>query len=167
MGVLITTGDFVGTFAIPQNVYSDLDSYITKYEEGYLIDLLGAAFYTAFKANLTNKVPVSQRFLNIYNSFNEDYSNRIVKSKGMKEMLKGFIYFHYMTESQYKATMQGLVVNSADTSRNMSPGNLFNYINDSVVSYKAIQDYIKRLHPSDYSDIVFNGICKEYSIPFF
>lgn len=167
MGVLIDDTDFVGRYAIPQSVFSDLDTFITDQEEKYLIEMLGAEFYTVFKADLTNKVPVTQKFLDIFNPFKEDYNDTVVISKGMKEMLKGFIYFDYMRNEQYKATTQGTVVNSADTSKNVSPANLFNYYNDSVVTYCAIQKYINRINPDDYTDLNFNGVHKRISIPFF
>lgn len=167
MGVLIVKEDFTGRYAIPQTVYSELDSFINDREEPYLIELLGASFYEAFKNDLANKVPQTQKFLKIFNAFRIDYNFEIVESKGMKDMLKGFVFFEYMRNTAYKGTTQGMVINSADTSVNVSPANLFAFYNDSVASYKSIQMYIKWIKPEDYTDVDFNGSKKNVSIQFF
>ncbi|MES2287764.1 MAG: hypothetical protein V4547_18900 [Bacteroidota bacterium] len=167
MGVLIVAADFTYSYAVPQSISNDLEQFITDNEETILIDLMGAVFYAAFKADLTAKVPVTAKFLAIYNAFNEDFQNTIVKSKGMKEMLKGFIFFDFMRQIKYKNTTMGQVVNSADTSQNVSPGSLYKYLNEAVDTYNAIQLYIRSIAPEDYITPVFNGGKKEIAIPFF
>lgn len=167
MGVLITTADFTFKFALPQSVYSSLDSLITDTEEKYLRDLLGATLYASFKANLVNKVPVLPAYLAIYNAFAIDVAPCMIHSQGMKEMLKGFIFFDFMRNAKYKPTTQGIVANSSDTSENIGIGNLFGFENEAVDTYDVIQYYITQVQPEDYTAIAFNGIKKSYSIPFF
>ncbi len=165
MGVLIVAADFLYSFAVPSAISNDLEQFITDNEESYLIDLLGVDFYVAFKATLVSKVPVGAKWLAIYSAFNTDYQRSIVKSKGMKEMLKGFIFFDFMRQIKYKNTTMGQVVNSADTSQNVSPGSLYKYLNDAVATYNAIQLYIKTIEPGNYLTPEFNGSSKNLSIP--
>lgn len=163
MGVLITTADFVGRFAIPSNSFSKLDSFITDTEEDYLVDLLGADLYALFKADLTNKVPVTTKYLEIYNAFKKDYCGSIVVSKGMKQMLLGFIFFDFMRQNKFKNTENGQVITVPDTGAAVQSGTLFKILNDSVDTYVAIQKYILYISTSDYSE--FNGQFKDITNP--
>lgn len=172
MGVLIVASDFKGKFAIPQTTYSiGIDQFINDYEEYYLIDMLGADFYADFKSNLdVNKVPQAQKYKDIYNSFSKDYGIKKYKSKGMKEMLLGFIFFDYMREIGFKATSAGMVTTSPDTSQKVNYGSLYKYLNDATDSCNSIQTYILLINPSNYLGSglpVFNGAWRRYSIPTF
>lgn len=167
MGVIIVASDFTYSYAVPNSITNDLEQFITDNEEAILIDLMGAVFYAAFKADLVAKVPATAKYSSIYNAFNEDYQNTIIKSKGMKEMLKGFLFFDFMRQIKYKNTTMGQVVNAADTSQNSVTGSLYKYLNEAVDTYQAIQDYIKLIYPANYVTPVFNGVKKELSIPFF
>src|SRR3990172_105364 len=96
-------------------------------------------------------------------SISKDLQYTIVKSKGMKEMLKGFLFFDFMRQIKYKNTTQGQVVNSSDTSQNVVYGSLYKYLNEATATYQAIQDYIQLIEPGDYILPVpaFNGVKKE------
>lgn len=165
MGVLITSANFVGKFAIPQDSFSGLDAFINASEESYLVDLLGASLYADFKGNLSNKIPQATNYITIYNPFFKDYGVTILKSKGMVNMLVGFIYFDYMQNIRYKATSQGIGVTQADTTQNSTYGNLYVILNEALETYQAIQDYILYVKPEDYEAIEFNGVSKSYAIP--
>ena len=170
MGVLISSSDFTGKWAIPQTSFSDLDSFINDTEEAYLIDLLGVDLYNAFKLDLTGGVPVTARYLTIFNALNYDYANKIYRSKGMKEMLKGFIFFDYMRNVRFKATTQGIVVNSSDTSQSVITGNLYQYLNEAINIAEVIQTYIVLKNPNDFNQVgmpLFNGYSKNLAIPIF
>jgi hypothetical protein len=165
MGILISSSDFVGKYAVPQDSFSDLDGFIDELEERYLIDLLGFDFYTAFNANLTNGVPVAANYLKIYNKLYVDQGCISIRSEGMKKMLLGFMFWEYMRQDKFKATTQGIVVNSPDTSKPVPYGALYKYYNDSVAIYHAIQHYICT-NPNDFTP-KFYGIEKDYAIPIF
>lgn len=167
MGVLIVASDFTYSFAVPNSISNDLEQFITDNEETILIDLMGADFYATFKADLVTKIPATAKYLTIYNSFAKDFQNTIVKSKGMKEMLKGFLFFDFMRQIKYKNTTQGQVVNSSDTSTNVVYGSLYKYLNDATDTYQSIQDYIQFIQPTDYVIPAFNGVKKFLSIPIF
>ncbi len=167
MGVLISSANFVGKYAIPQDSFSDLDGFIDNYEVDLLVDLLGYDLYTAFEADLagTPQVPASANYLTIYNKLTLDHNCVLLRSKGMVDMLLGFIFFEYMRQIKYKATTQGIVFNAPDSSVVTAYGSLYKYYNDSVATHKAIQAYIC-YKEADYP-VKFNGIQKDYAIPIF
>ena len=89
MSIVVKT-DFRGEYNISKNCYDQLDFFIEKYENYYLVRLLGAELYTLFIADLTvtnPQIPQTSRFLNIFNLFNIDDNNCIVISEGIREML--------------------------------------------------------------------------------
>ncbi len=165
MGVLITTSDFTGKYAIPTSASSDLESVINNIEEDILSDLLGQDLYALFKADLIAKVPQTPKYLSIYNAFRKDYGSKVYKSKGMKVMLLGFVWFEYMRNAKYKATVSGVVSNNPDASQQQNTGNLYQYLGEATDTYQAIQTYINYISTDSYSE--YNGQCKEYSSPFF
>lgn len=167
MGILISSSDFVGKYAIPQDSFSDLDGFIDELEERFLIDLLGFDFFTAFQANLTGTppVPASANYLKIYNKLYVDSGCISIRSEGMKKMLLGIIFWEYMRQVKFKATTQGVVVNAADTSKSTPYGYLYKYYNDAISTYHAIQHYIC-LNPNEFT-VPFNGTEKDYAISIF
>ncbi len=186
MGVLITSANFTGKYAIPQQAYSDLDQFINDNEEEYLVDLLGATMYSDFKASLSPAPPAAPLtslpntppqpappasyqgyagYYNIYNQFWLDWGSRVYKSKGMVLMLIGFIFFDYMKQVKFKPTSQGIVTNAPDTGTVVFAGNLYNYLNEATDSFKAIQRYTNDIHPELFNPtIMFNGQRKRYGI---
>lgn len=162
MGVLIVESDFAGKFFVNQDTYNlaKLTAMIADKEEDYLSELLGADLYALFKADLTAKVPISAIYLTIYNAFKKDYNGGIVSSKGMKDMILGFIYFEYMRSVPYKNTSMGAVINQPDLSDSATNSfmGLYKYYNDSVNIFNNIQWKIQQ-NSSDYP--LFNGIRKE------
>lgn len=163
MGVLIDKEDFVGHFSIPQSSYNELSAFIDLYEKDYLIQLLGADLYTAFVADLTAQVPQAAKYTYIFAPFYRDHCFRAVISKGMKNMLLGFIFFDYMRQIKYKATESGMVYTNPDTSAAVHAGSLYKYLNDAVDTYNAIQYYMSVIQPSDYPE--YNGQSKGYTNP--
>ena len=80
----------------------------------YLTQLLGKTLYDLFVADLVNKVPVTARFLDLYNPFDIDDDNCLIHSDGMKEMIMGFIQFFYAREAKVVNTQHGNVVNNQE-----------------------------------------------------
>lgn len=111
--------DYVQEHGIAQNSYTDLDSYISKYERYYLVRLLGAELYDAFVADLTGdpQVPDSIIYETIFEPLHYDSSGLVVESAGIKEMLKGFIYYHYCTENNLLHTIGGMISNVSENSQ--------------------------------------------------
>ena len=141
------TSDYKGQYKIPSNCYTELSTYITKYERLYLLDLLGAELYDLFIADLdgsTPQVPQTARFISLFDAFNVDESLCIVSSEGIKKMLIQFIYFEYMRDSSFKQTVSGVtnIKSQVATVEPYKGWNLEQAYNEGVCNYNAIQWYI-------------------------
>ena len=159
MGILIDSEDFTGKHAIAQNSFTSIDDYITRYEKEYLISLLGAELYDLFVADLTAQVPGSAIYLSLYNVKHSDYGGQVIYSRGMKEMLLGFVYFEYVREEKFRPTISGIRTNASEISREVGfdEFNLNARHNEAVSTFEAIQWYIDQ-NRSDYP--TYNGQCK-------
>ena len=141
---LVLNTDFVGEWKISQKCADELTEYITRYENLYLVRLLGKELYDLFIADLdasTPQVPQSARFLAIYNSFEQDESNCVIVSEGMRLMLIQLIFFHFVRDQAYQNTPVGQVhAMSATTSMPGYNGyNLTTSYNRGIENYRSIQ----------------------------
>jgi hypothetical protein len=124
--MFLEASDFVGKYKIAKDCYSKdlLESYIDKYEKIYLQDLLGVALYNAFVADLNDDdspKPQSLRFREIFNErVTEDVFGAMYRSDGMLEMLKGYVYYHYVLDQEFKNTINGTVINQASFSQKVA-----------------------------------------------
>jgi hypothetical protein len=143
---IVAKEDFKGEYNISKNCYDQLDFFIEKYENYYLVRLLGAELYTLLISDLTAtdpQVPQSVRFLNIFNPFSIDQHSCLYYSEGIREMLVQFIYFHYVRENQVINTAGGTVSNSVELGLNASfMGNIVQVYNQGVKNAHCIQWYI-------------------------
>lgn len=165
--MFITVQDFkVGKYQLSTGMYdiANLQDYITRYEEKYLVELLGAELFEEFKADviLGGGTPTEQRFIDIFEPFNLDLNLRLVISGGMIEMLTGFIYFEYIKDSIDQITPLGNVIPEGENSTRSTTlySTMFNRYNEAARSYKAIQARIHQ-HLSDYCG--YNGKKKEFA----
>lgn len=185
----LTYSDFAtGKYRISMttDTQTSVTSYITKYEKRYLQNLLGIELYNLFMASLVSNVPTGV-YLTIYNEFAEDNDNSgftfqrldgtilesveggskagpIVRSEGIKEMLKGFIFFEFTRDQGVKNTPNGNVQAENENAIFVSQNEAFikGRYNEAVDTYQAIQWYIGQ-HLDDYP--TFNGIVASH-IPF-
>ena len=163
MGLFVTINDFTGKFAISTGMYANtnIQSYIDRYEDIYLTELLGVKLYNLFIADLVSNVPVTAKYTKIFNAFKEELDIRLIISKGMKDMLVGFIYFEYMKDSVTQTTPIGVVKQSTENSTPISAHTpIYLRYNESVKNYRAIQDYIMQ-NLSTYP--LFRGYTKQYA----
>lgn len=166
--MFLDSSDFVGKFKIAKDCYNkaELDSYIEKYEKKYLQDLLGCALYDEFIDDLNNNDsprPQSNRFRRIFNEFCIDGEcGMLYRSEGILEMLKGFVYYHYVLDQKFKNVTTGTVVNETAFSRDvaLSKSTIEDRYNLSVESYIAVQMFIMD-NEVDYPE--FNGVKKKMS----
>ena len=101
MARFVTSSEFNNKFELSVGMYSDdkIQAYIDRYEESYLVQLLGVELYNLFIADLdVSNVPQASRFVKIFNPFNEQVAFSLMMSKGIKDMLMGFIYFEYLKD---------------------------------------------------------------------
>lgn len=172
MGILISSSDFVGTYAIATDVYTetDLDLMITEKEEDLLVDLLGQDLYDLFYADLVNGVPQEDIYLKIYNKLRFESNlycapnGVIVKSKGMKVMLLSWIFFYFVRKQPVDNAIGGNLSSKSTISDGVNQFMpLINYYNDAVDTYRAIQQYIiqnKTTYPT------FQGVEKQLTTVF-
>lgn len=156
MAEILTISDFdLGKNSIATNTYQDsqLQWYIDKYEKHYLLMLLGVEEYDKFVADLVARVPVSPEWVVIFDPLTETISRQLITSRGLKEMLKGLIYFHYVRDNMVKQTTTGNVRTSSENGENISATSALiqSRFNDSVSDYKNIQLYI-HTNESNYPD---------------
>ena len=163
MGLFVTISDFTSKFALSTGMYANtnIQSYNDRYEYIYLTELLGIKLYNQFIADLTAGVPVTAKYTKIFNPFKEEMDIRLIISRGMKDMLLGFIYFEYMKDSITQTTPIGVVKQSSENSNPISAHTpIYLRYNESVKTYRAIQDYIM-LNLGTYPD--FRGYNKQYA----
>lgn len=157
--MILSTTDFTGKYQISTGMYdtAKLQDYINRYEPRYLKELFGVSLYNDFQSDLLNNVPRSPNFLVVFNPLSEDmgynfyYFNGIyegvnqIDSEGIKEMLKGFIYFEYVKDLSNQITPIGLVKpqNENSTVANTLFSMMYTRYNEAIRSYNSIRDFIK------------------------
>ncbi len=161
--------DFVGLFEQSVNEFTTPkeQAYIDEYEVDYLTCLLGASMYAEFIADLNPtpavpaSVPVDAKFTVIFEPFATDDGNTNGLqhiSKGMREMLKGFIMFEYARDNQFDFAITGATKNTfsnAETFQLNGTNAIKNY-NWAIETYQQIQWYIDD-NPLDVDYDNFNG----------
>jgi len=157
--MILSPSDFVGKYELHTGIYvqSKLQNYIDIYEPMYLKHLFGIDLYNQFAGDLLNNVPQSPNFLAVFNPLSEDlgYSfywgnsfnnvNTMIISQGIKEMLKGFIYFEYAKDLNNQMTPYGNVKPISENSEVVSTlfSMMYTRYNEAINSYRAIQRYIR------------------------
>lgn len=165
--MFVVTTDFTGFYAISNgtaNQDDKIDAYIDSSEPKFLRDLLGCDLYDLFITDLdVNNIPQTQRFIDIYDAFCVDDSigsGVQRRSKGMVEMLKGFIYFNIVRDSDYFNTISGNVKNEFSNSTSVSTVQmgLTERYNVALGTYWSIQCFICD-NASTYPE--YNGLNKD------
>ena len=149
MASIVNIDCFKGYYDLSTNKYSlvDLQSYIDQYEEYYLCKLLGNELRDLLLLDLLDGVPQDPEYLEWFNPFcKEDTccgSCYEIQSQGVKKMLTGFIYYHFLKDDNYRHTITGGVVSKNENSEVLSPWNIVRVAdqryNDSVISFNAIR----------------------------
>ena len=149
---ILKPSDFVGKYQLSTGMFDvdKLTDYITRYEKKYLIDLFGVTLYNEFISDLdgVNNYPQSPNFIYLYEDFAEDFERlgkyKIIRSEGLKEVLKGCIYFEYSKDLINQMTPYGNVTPEAENSKITSTlyTMIYNRYNEAVNSFSAIQHHI-------------------------
>lgn len=160
---ILQASDFANKFEIHTNGVNllKLTSYIERYEESYIIDMLGVELGELFLADLEEPLPYPI-YTFLYEPFNYQNDYEILKSRGVVDMLLGFIYFEYLRDMKVQQTINIPVKvkgQNSDRANTLNMG-LFERYNDSIVTYQAIQKYICE-NTEDYP--TFKGVEKGYS----
>jgi len=168
--MITSISDYVGKYSLSKGIYdnSKLQEYIDRYEPRYLKQLLGVELYNEFVSDLSSNVPQSPNFIKIFNPLSEDVGsyiygwnthhliNSILDSEGIKEMLKGFIYFEYAKDLYNQMTPYGQVKPKSENSEitNTLFSLMYTRYNEAIRTYSAIQEYIVLNRTIDLGQIV-------------
>ncbi len=164
----VTVNSFTGKYRVGLDPDSKvmLAEYIGLYSPQYLARLLGCELYESYLLD-----PLTPRMKALTEPFCIDVKSGSIKtcignkrqyvSEGIGQMLKGFIYFHFVPDSRHKITTSGPVVNKNE---NSTPSDLLEVAttdryNRAVQTYQAIQFRIKE-NETDYPE--FNGLPLRY-----
>lgn len=171
----LQSSDFTGKVNQTVNKFTDpkIQEYIDRYEPRYLRDLLGVDMYNEFVADLTpaappiivTSVPVSAKFLEIFNAFqiDEGPSTGVQHiSEGMVTMLKFFIMFEYSRDNNFVFGITGATENNYSNSEliSLSKTQARENFNIAVATYRQIQwRIVDNPDARDYDN--YNGKFKE------
>ena len=168
MSIIQITDFAQGKYVIPTNPMQDTDlqTYIDDAQRSFLLQLLGVELYDLFIADLVNNVPQSARFIKIFDPFTDQTNDVLTISDGMKEMLKGFVYYIYLRDLVNRATTTGLTKTLPENAENVSGiwFDLNRRYNEAVETYKVIQNYVYVVDPINYKE--FKGIFLDYNQPY-
>jgi hypothetical protein len=130
---ILTPSDFVDRYAVSlafQNGEQKLLDCIDRYENSYLNKLFGVELLASFSGTIPD---------DFKNPFFIEYECNQYESKGVKDMLLGFIWFHFCFDTPSQPTSVG------NTTPNIEAGILMDstvgngYFNQSAATFKAIQ----------------------------
>ena len=172
MSTILSISDFTGEYYIANNprANDNISSIIASKENEYLVNLLGIDEAINFTTDLVSGVPVNANYLNIYNPFEEvvtdclygyrivNQSDKISRSKGLKETLKGLIYYDIISRDNYKHSLTGVIVNNNDNSNVLTASETVRFAeskrNNVIESYNLISGKVKSLEIYSYSDLL-------------
>lgn len=141
--ILVDKSDFKGKWEIAQNNFSNLDSYIERYEEAILVDLMGEDLANDFISD-----PADAKW--------DDLKD---VGFGLTSLLVGFIYFEYVRGLPFRVTNQGVVYQLDDNaSQVITVLALKQRYNECVDDYRLMQRLLRR----DFNN--FRGKRRKYII---
>jgi hypothetical protein len=147
--MFITLADFIGKYEVHTGMYdsANIQSYIDKYEERYLRQLLGVDLCNEFMSDInpTTLEPKSPNFQTIFFPLYEDVTlYQTIESEGIISMLTGFIYFEYTKDLLMQQTTYGGVQQKAENSSvlNTLQTQIYDRYNESVKTFNAIRLWI-------------------------
>lgn len=144
MASITTPADFNGQYSINRNKHNtnDIIACIDSVEELVLLELFGVDFKTIVLDGVANLDPIYEKLFEPFNY--QDSCDRIWQSKGVKEMLLGFVYFEWFATHSVAVVLDGQRENESENSKSASSlrANNEKRYNDAVKTYRAIQAYI-------------------------
>ena len=144
---LLTTSDFKDKWELSTGMYATnkLTEYIERYEQDYLRKLLGVDLYNDFVSDLVANVPQSPNFKLVFDPLYVDENlYYMIESRGILDMLKGFIYFEYSKDLMNQQTPFGNVQQTTENSVvvNTLQTMMYARYNESVTTYQNIRNYM-------------------------
>lgn len=144
MASITTPADYNGQYSINRNKHNtnDIIACIDSVEELVLLELFGVDFKTIVLQGVVDLDPIYEFLFEPFNY--QDSCDRIWQSKGIKEMLLGFVYFEWFATHSVAVVLDGQRENESENSKSASSlrANNEKRYNDAVKTYRAIQAYI-------------------------
>lgn len=165
--ILLTTSDFDGFQSIAQSIASTplLQIYIDRYEEIYIKKILGVTLGQLFIEDVqgldSDSSAIEARFQALIDPFiKQDSSDRVLESKGMKDILASLIFFEFVSGTQIKHAQAGVINNQAEVSTigSHEDATRFGEVkwNEALISIESIQWWCGAEDEANYPE--YNGI---------
>lgn len=162
---LVAFTDFVGKYELSINEENEpkIQLYIDRLENLLLNELFGVDLFTLWDGSAN---PIYTTLTTPFMFQDENCMGKIWESKGIVDMLTGFIYWEYSKDAYTQQTIDGAQKNTGENSLNSTfiMANLQGRYADALNTYEAIQAYIKKgsdVYPE------FKEVQKHIVIPFF
>jgi hypothetical protein len=144
---IITIADFTGEFSVPSDKFTEpneITPFIEESQFDLIYQVMGAELGALFIADLdSGGVPQTTRFENLYNAFIEDSNSCLVKSEGIKEMVKAYLYSKLAQNNNISFNMAANVVKQGENSVTTNSAMwIAKKYNQAIATAKAIQWYI-------------------------
>lgn len=145
--MILSTSDFTGFYELSKSIYDTprLQDAIDRYERYYLVRLLGLTMANSFIADLVNGVPVDADYLTIYNALDYEDESHLFQSKGIKDILKACVYYHYISEKAVHDSQSGVAKTETEVGRVVAFDNTHRAaeirFNGMLPSWETIQKY--------------------------
>ena len=158
---VLNTSDFSDYFhRLSQSEFNkdSQQTLIDTNEKGYIARILGADLGQLFCDDLVDGVPQTQRFIDIFDPFIKQYENHhfglypylnedcLFESKGMKWILKGLIYYDFVSPQNINSTDVGMNTPEMENNRPVLSHDLIRVAekrwNDAIESIEAVQKFI-------------------------
>lgn len=141
--ILVDKSDFKGKWEVALNDFSDLDSYIERYEKAILVDLMGKDLADDFISDPTDT----------------KWDDLKDVGFGLTSLIVGFIFFEYVRDLPFRVTNQGVVYQlDENASQVITVLALKQRYNECVDDYRLMQRSLK----SDFN--TFCGKRRKYII---
>jgi hypothetical protein len=166
MGMILDIDDFeFGQFeiALDPEQEADLETYIDDVEAEYLPKLFGKELYDLFVVDWNTApvgTPTAPRFSMVYDPFVEQNDCVMIQSKGMVEMLKGFVYYLFIRDQITRSTTMGVdsfLGENVEAKTAIQHDTTRRY-NDGVDTFKTIQYYMSTFNPKDFTYPEYKGV---------
>lgn len=144
MAVFVANSDFTGRYVIARNtlVNEQVNEIVNQFEEYYLNRVLGVSLATALIEDSASGTPTDPDLLELFEPFSmqDNCTNEVYQSFGIKQMLKGFLYFEIIKERKEVPALTGGNVEPENENSNLILGDkLFDFYNEAVRTARAIQ----------------------------
>jgi hypothetical protein len=140
----VTEADFINKFELTKSAQTAtlIGAYISRYETITLQKLFGVELFDLWEAGLVATDPIYE-FLR--DPFTVQLDNGLIlESKGIKDIILGVVYYHYVVDRSTQQTINGRTKSASENADNVNllQSNVQSRYNEAVSSYHAIQSYV-------------------------